>query len=96
MSEFYAEPEITAEQEVALLRAKVAIYAAENDALRHKLIEAKGQVDTFAARVRQLEFEATVCGRLCFAQKSVEPTQMARIIPHDAVRSASGGTKPGL
>ena len=96
MSEFYAEPELTAEQEVVLLKARIAIYMAENDALRRELAGAKEKVDTFAARVRQLEFEAMVGGRTRFAQRSEDSGRMDRIIPHDAVRGASGGTKPGL
>lgn len=96
MSEFYADPEITAEQEVALLRARVAIYTAENGALRREVETLKEKTETFAARVRQLEFEATVGGRARFAQRSEDSGRMERIIPHDAVRSAAGGRKPGL
>lgn len=92
MSEFYAEPELTAEQEVAILRAKVAIYTAENDALRSKIEVLKEKTAAFAERVRQLEFEMMASG----AQRSSDTGRMERIIPHDAVRSSSGGAKPGL
>lgn len=95
MSEFYAEPELTAEQEVALLKARIAIFEAENTALRRELDVLKDKNLTFAARVRQLEFEA-MTGGIRFAQRDAGPERMARIIPHDAVRTATGGTKPGL
>lgn len=98
MSEFYAEAELTVEQEVALLKARIAIYTAENEALRKEVEILKDKNLTFAARVRQLEFEATVGGGgMRFAQRSSEPERMGRILPHDSsgnVKSNSG--KPGL
>ena len=94
MSEFYAEPELTTEQELALLKARIAIYTAENEALRKEVDALKDKNLTFAARVRQLEFEAT--GGMRFAQRSEVPERMGRILPHDsaAVKVSSG--KPGL
>lgn len=85
------------EQEFALLKARIAIYTAENEALRKEIDALKDKNLTFAARVRQLEFEATVGGGgMRFAQRSEAPERMGRILPHDSatVKAASG--KPGL
>jgi hypothetical protein len=99
MSELYAEPELTTEQELTLLRARIAIYIAQNDALRKEVEALKDKTITFAARVRQLEFEAMIGGGMRFAQRSAEPERMGRILPHDtaAERPKGGaGGKPGL
>lgn len=96
MSEFYAEPELTTEQELAILKARIAIYTAENDALRKEVEALKDKTLTFAARVRQLEFEATVGMR--FAQRSEAPERFERIIPHDSAKHLKDriSGKPGL
>jgi hypothetical protein len=94
MSEFYAEPELSIEQELALLKARIAVYISQNDALRKEVEILKDKNITFSARVRQLEFEAT--GGMRFAQRT-EPVIHARILPHDTAgqMKASSG-KPGL
>jgi hypothetical protein len=81
MSEFYPEPEMPVDQELALLRARIAIYVAHNDALKKELESLKDKNLIFAARVRQLEFEMMVYKR------------MNHSIPDDA---SSKGGKPGL
>ena len=100
MSEYYAEPELSAEQELALLKSRIAIYIAENKALRKELEVLKDKNLTFAARVRQLEFEAMVGGGgMRFAQRSIEPVRQERILPHDKLSvppKGGAGGKPGL
>ena len=99
MSEFYAEPEISVEQELSLLRSRLAISTAQNDALRKEVEVLKDKNLTLAARVRQLEFEATVGGGgMRFAQRSDVPERMGRILPHDASSGLPKGGlgKPGL
>jgi hypothetical protein len=96
MSELYAEPELTTDQELALLRARIAIYTAQNEALRKEVEALKDKNLTFAARVRQLEFETTVGGGgMRFAQR-FEPVIKARILPHDSVAAKALSGKPGL
>ncbi len=95
MSEFYAEPELSAAQELILLRARIALYTTENAALRIEIDTLKDRAEKSAARVRQLEFEAG-CSMMRFAQRSEEPVRMERIRPHDAPIDQSGGAKPGL
>lgn len=58
MSELYPEPEVTAQQELALLKVRIAIYIAQNETLRKEVDLLKDKNTAFATRVRQLEIEA--------------------------------------
>ena len=57
MSEFYADPELTVDQELALLRARISKYTSQNEILRKEIDTLKDKNTAFIARVKQLEFE---------------------------------------